>query len=70
MKENLPLISPKFESTNYKYTPLRFSEDGNELICIFSVYENKEINKSDDDWEKAFEYVAATQSTSRLNAKE
>jgi hypothetical protein len=70
MKENLPLISPKFESTSYKYTPLRFSEDDNELICIFSVYQNKEINKNDDDWQKALEYVAATQSTSRLNAQE
>ena len=70
MKENLPLISPKFESTNYKYTPLRFSEDGSELMCIFSVYENKEINKNDKDWEKALEYVATTQSNSKLNTKE
>jgi hypothetical protein len=70
MKENLPLISPKFESTSYKYTPLRFSEDDNELICIFSVYENKEINKNDEGWEKALEYVATMQPNSKLNAQE
>ena len=69
MNENLHLISPQFKSSSFKYTALRFSDDS-ELICIFSVYENKEITKDDSDWEKALEYVTARQLTPKLDAEE